>query len=738
MISKLIYAVLLILSCSLSKSYSQQLWNRVSPTPQENTINDITRISGTERLIAVCEGSTIMMSDDGGETWDLKLNPAGRNNQYICKGIHFINGTTGFINGGRETILKTTDGGLTWDLKYQGNTNYEWQCINDIEFLNDTQGFAVGDEGQLFETIDTGETWNPVTTSGTTSLRQIEFADSLTGFIFTWSTECLKTTDGGITWTYGVLSDELPQGQLFDCYFTNATTGFVFIYENSPNYTGYIYKTTDAGLTWTQVFSDYSAYTGKFAFFNEQQGMIACETWMYETKFYLTNDGGLTWSEISEPWLPWYSVNSMMYTDQSNAITVGSYGMIYKTTDEGISWEPKYQKLFSRDIYDAQFLNQNTGYALVNAGDGGVAGIGIKKTVDGGNSWNYLYNNNWSDNLDFYFLTTETGFGVTENFNDTISLLKTTNGGENWTEISTGYEFTPTDIKFIDENNGFICGEYSVIKTSDGGLTWQEVTPGTGLNTFSEIEYRSANEVFIAGSESYQTTTVSVSTDDGSTWQTFSPGDYGLAVDIALPDENTIIITSGFEIFKSVDNGLTWNQATSINPNLIDIRSLHFTSPTIGYAAGMGDFANIEKTTDGGNTWFPLETKVTSGLTASCFFNDDEGLVFGNNGVMLRTTTGGVTGTNNQAISVTDSYFTASPNPFDDEIVIRPVAGSKIVYPVHVELMDVGGRQLINVEIERSDNGIRLSVAGFKPGIFICRISTSNGVIETLKLVKIR
>lgn len=725
-----------ILLITVSDMQAQIPWTRVTPTPQENTINQVIRIPGTDRLIAACAGSTIMMSDDAGESWDLILNPAGMNNQYICKGIHFINETTGFINGGSETILKTTDGGQTWNLKYQGNTIYDWQCINDIVFLSDTHGFAVGDAGQLFETSDAGETWQAIESGVQTSLIQIVFADSLTGFIFSSSTLCLKTIDGGSTWIWEILSDQLPQGQVFDCYFTNATTGFVFIEGNAPEYIGYIFKTTDAGLNWTQVFSNYSAYTGKFAFFNEQQGMIACETWVYQTKVLLTNDGGLSWNEISQPWMPWGAANSTIYTDENTALSVGNKGMIFKTNDGGLSWQPKQNRIFSGEIYDAQFLNENIGYALTDASSGGIACIGIKKTTDGGNSWDYLFISEYGNDLDFYFLTVDQGFAVRRDFN-TTNLMKTFDGGENWTEISTGFDFDYTDIRFFDENNGIICGEYLVIRTSDGGLSWQEVTLGGVFGAGVQIEYRSASEVFIAGSENYSTTTVFQSTDGGNTWQTITIGDFGPAKDIALPDDNTILITAGGEIFKSDDNGLTWNQSTSSNPGFLYFNSLHFTSPTIGYAVGLGAFANIEKTTDGGDTWFPLETKITSGLNAACFFNDDEGIVFGENGVMIRTTTGGVTGTYDQAKPIAYSYFSAGPNPFEDKIIIRPLAGTNIIYPVQLLLTDASGRQILEKQINSGNNEIRLSAIDVKPGIYFCRISTRNGLSETLKVVKI-
>jgi photosystem II stability/assembly factor-like uncharacterized protein len=109
---------IVIFSAASINIQAQSPWTRISPTPQEHWINEIIRIPGTDRLMAACEGSTIMMSDDDGETWDLIMNPAGMNNDFVCKGIHFINESIGFLNGGRETILKTVDGGQTWNLKY--------------------------------------------------------------------------------------------------------------------------------------------------------------------------------------------------------------------------------------------------------------------------------------------------------------------------------------------------------------------------------------------------------------------------------------------------------------------------------------------------------------------------------------------------------------------------------------------------------------------------------------------
>ena len=739
MSNKLFQSVILIFLFTSSVMYAQQAWHRISPVPQENTINEITTIPGSDRLIAVCEGSTIMTSDDVGESWAMVMNPAGRNNQYVCKGVHFISETTGFINGAKETILKTTDGGQTWDLKYQGNTAYDWQYINDLSFCNDNHGFAVCDHGKLLETTDAGESWQAIESGVQENLRQIVFADSLTGFIFQGNINCLKTTNGGQSWNAGPLGGNIPDGTFYDCLFTNPLTGFIFINVYSPTETtGYIYRTNDAGANWDLVYQDGTAYSGKFAFFNEQQGMIACMTADYQTKILLTDDAGLTWNLIEQPWLPWYSTRAFICPDQETAIAAGHLGMIFKSTDGGAVWQPKQNKLISKSIYYVQFPNQETGYVLVDAGGDGVAGVGIEKTTNGGGSWDYIYINNISNYVNFFFLNPDTGFMATIDFNTEVTFLKTTDGGENWEASPTGFELNPLDIRFFDQNNGLICGQYRIIRTTDGGITWTDVTPGNASwSEYNDIAYRSIDEVYISGCADYPETTVSKSSDGGQTWQDFTIGGYGEATGIVLPDDNTIVIKARNRIFKSIDDGLTWYQAAILTDDDFFIESLMFTSPLIGYASGSSMYCNALKTTDGGDTWFPLVTNETSALNAAWFFDNENGIMFGDKGIIIETSTGGVTGSHNLQQSIAGKTFMASPNPFGDDITLRQVPGKRIVYPVQVVLTDAAGRLILEMKADSSNTGITIPGSGLKPGMYICRIHSGNGTIETLKLIKL-
>jgi hypothetical protein len=55
----------LLLSCLMLLSFvslsAQSAWERVTGVPQENSLHAIAKIPGTQRLLAVGEGSTVMV-----------------------------------------------------------------------------------------------------------------------------------------------------------------------------------------------------------------------------------------------------------------------------------------------------------------------------------------------------------------------------------------------------------------------------------------------------------------------------------------------------------------------------------------------------------------------------------------------------------------------------------------------------------------------------------------------------
>jgi photosystem II stability/assembly factor-like uncharacterized protein len=725
-----LYLIFLLLSSSTI--HAQDSWTRLTPTPQENTINFITKIPGTIKLIAVGEGSTVMISDDMGESWKLILNPAGMNNEYQCKGVCFIDENTGFIYGGKETILKTLDGGLTWELKLISNTIYEWKSINEIAFVNATTGFAVGDEGQLFKTTDCGETWLLNTYGANFNFTQIEFADSNTGFIVGANDSLLKTTNGGNSWLIIPYPDGLPSCS--EMCFINDSIGFVSTSDGYPNYNGLIFKTTNKGLNWFQVYSDPSLYTCKFAFSDDLHGIAGGTSWAYSSKILVTNDGGDTWIELWPYGMPWLAINSLCTIEPNTAFTVGYYGMIFKSSNGGLDWEPKYNSVFRGDVYNAQFLNQDEGFTLSQVRGGGIPAASLMRTSDGGSSWQEIQYGCFDKGV-LDFMSSDTGF-VVYTAPDQL-FYKTVDGGLNWEMFITGFDFEPLDMKFSDYNNGLISGEGHLIRTNDSGNTWTEANTGTNgwSTTFHAIEYVSIDTVFVAGAK-MDTTTILRSFDGGNTWDVNAIGNYGVAKDIFFRDKQTAFLACYNTILKSIDGGNTW-EATILNTtNPIDFRSIQFPSQDTGFAVGDGLLENMMKTTDGGNTWNVITSGITSGLNAVYFSDNNTGLIFGENGVESKTVTGGIVGKKDPGVAVSGNYFEVYPNPATSKVDIRLNQASNLM-GTQLTINDMNGRQLKTIRIESLQPKLSISIEAFKPGFYVILLKNENCILESKKMIKL-
>ncbi len=113
----------------------------------------------------------IMVSEDGGETWEGKqLNASGITRDDDVYGAFFLTEDIGWMVGreiqGFAFVIKTTDGGNTWE-KYNVT---DVDSFGSVWFLSTEEGYAtvnvmdVGDYAstKLYHTQDGGATWTPV------------------------------------------------------------------------------------------------------------------------------------------------------------------------------------------------------------------------------------------------------------------------------------------------------------------------------------------------------------------------------------------------------------------------------------------------------------------------------------------------------------------------------------------------------------------------------------------------
>ena len=471
-----------------------------------------------------CQDGKLLRSVDGGKDWslvDLRI---------IVHSICFISETVGWIAGqekepgGLKNVLyKTYNGGNTWE--FLSATHFD----GSIGFINDNQGYFYG--GKFIEvTKDGGYSWY-TTTLDVKNIICVSFGDTSTGYLLTqyeyydeppWplvKNIIYKTTDGGNNWfeinhydgsninqlkfldadngwyvglhgiikytsdggnSWNFISDESVGGLYEDIQFIDSNKIYI-----SNRSTGFI-KSENGGVTWSNpsnpVYVMGQPTTMHFS--DEMNGYIGTAA----HKLFRTSDGGYNWSLSFDEGAYIYSV----YCINKDVAYLASDTRIYKTTNSGTDWEM---------IFD--YENTGWGYDVIDeiiffSADKGiaVASHNVLITQDGGESWNRVYTESENYNYlrsihfvsdDFGYITTTKGY-----------ILKTANGGLNWTKIYSGYDISINDI-YIFENNrdGYAVGDNgTILKTSDGGITWEQEKSLTEF-TLHSIEFGSKNRGII-------------------------------------------------------------------------------------------------------------------------------------------------------------------------------------------------------------------------------------------------
>lgn len=725
---------------NMSDSTAQPAWARVTPTPQENHINDITKIPGTNKIIAVGEGSTVMISDDEGETWQLILNPGGLANDFPLNTVYFYNSTIGFIGGkyyfsnGNPPlffILRTTDGGLSWMV----NTEIPGK-VNDFHFINQDIGFAPGSNGNLLKTTDGGENWFDIESSVNFSLYSIDFCNDSTGYIVGFSFEkVVKTNDYGNTWIEVNFNSPLTIGYLKKIQFVNNTTGFAL------QHYGSILKTMDAGVSWEIVYSneDIMAYT--IDFFDENHGIAGCYKDFMQSCILATHDGGNTWSEFTLPEFQWDNYSVCCF-DATNFLFCGLHGMIYKSINGGITWNPKYERKFWGTIYQVQYLDDNIVFCLYNHYlHVPYPTSYLLKSIDGGENYfsiaDFLMGDyNLKTPAAFHFIDDNLGYLTYYHYENLLTVHKTYDGGNIWEEVeSCNFDDKPYAVHFYDEYNGLISGLGFILKTSDGGNNWEKVYSFYLFYDLMDIHYFNANEVLVAGG-GYSNTVLVKSYDGGATWEEMPLGLYGTIYDMEVINTSIYLACGDNVILKSPDGGNTWQYTQINNPNNIEFHSIHFPTENTGYAVGSGPFETMVKTTDDGVTWNIINSGITAGLNAVHFIDEYTGFVYGEKGVVIKTTTGGTTAIEDFQLPEQNTHFSVYPNPFTKSFTIHyqlPAGANSGTF----EIISLNGKRILNHQLKNSRGYIEFPCENLKPRIYLIVLKTENNPIETQKIIKL-
>ncbi|GEM_PF-3000966 len=263
-----------------------------------------------------------------------------------------------------------------------------------------------------------------------------------------------RTTNGGTTWTAGVVSGAI--GLVGGCISAiDANTAWAAMGDLSFATSGGIYKTTNGGASWARQTTAYPS-PGGFVdivhMFDANNGIAIGDPNGGYYEIYSTNNGGTNWIRVPSSNIPpplngeFGLIPGPVFFARNNTLWFGtSQGRIYRSTNRGANWT--------------------------------VASMGLDSTY-------FVYAISFRDSLN----------GLSTALNDVpgTKLLRTTDGGLTWSQIPLPQRLLPTWIatvpstRFYVATSQFVPGLNGSAYSSNDGASWTTVdTLEHGIGVFA-------------------------------------------------------------------------------------------------------------------------------------------------------------------------------------------------------------------------------------------------------------
>ncbi|MDO8879599.1 MAG: cell wall-binding repeat-containing protein [Coriobacteriia bacterium] len=275
-------------------------------------------------------------------------------------------------------------------------------------------------------------------------------------------------------------------------------------------------------------------------------------------------------------------LGSVYFIDESTGWMTGGNGTLRKTTNGGESWSARNTGT-SVALSGVFFLDANTGWIV---GDGGT----ILKSIDGGVSWTPQTSGTSKNLWGVQFVDENTGWavGIPGGYGppppgEFSPILRTTDGGETWTNHGDIAHQSLQTMFFIDATTGWAAGNGTLIRSTDGGVTWEDIRPDDTWRLYWAPHFVDANTGWVVGDNGL----IMRTTDGGGNWEFQDSGVSTELIDVYFVDANTGWVSgNGGLILATDDGGDTW--VVQHYGGTRYLRDLYFVGANTGWGVGAG------------------------------------------------------------------------------------------------------------------------------------------------------
>lgn len=547
--------------------------------------------------------------------WTQTNGPAGVSNEMV-----FVQGKI-FLSSGYSGIQVSNDFGETWEIKWAPASGITQRIVRDGDRI------YISTLSELFYSDDLGDNWTAVNTQygigGPMSIRGDEIV-----FQSIFGPEIWYTSDFGLSWQE--LESPVP-GQYFQVELIgdeiwaqggssvytsddfgaswnesafNATHYIDRVYNFGQNiYLGASLKvdpnqnrllvSNNSGQSITELSF---AFPGRFSAVNDDGSILSV---ICQGDFLLaSDDNGVTWT--TKP-MPTYSTALIR---DGQKVGVANWNSFYVSEDNGDTWEPREQTLV-----------RTTVEKIIDHEDNLLA-IGRRFAVspDNGNSWEYRTTGLYEPLGEPFGAVVSVAKGTGKIFiGTTDGVYSSTDLGLSWTKLLS---LEPNrSIQSISWWDGkLVASSYDkTFYSEDDGITWNENTDPTLVDDNYYASLLIDNLILMASDRYFM-----VSQDFGNTWVARS---IQFRINEIKKLDDRIVVATYRGVFATSNLGIIWDE---LNSNLVGA-ALSITEKDGKWfvTTNNGVFLSVDK----GKNWYPLNQGLENIFTYSLTFLNENAFV---------------------------------------------------------------------------------------------------------------